>query len=56
MAADGELTALTAIEAAERIAGGELSAEEYVGACLERIAAVDDKVHAFAHLDPERRA
>lgn len=53
MAAEGELTTLTAIEAAERIGGGELSAEQYVGACLERIAAIDDKVRAFAHLDPE---
>ena len=53
MADDGELTTLTAIEAAEKIAGGELSAEEYVGACLERIAAIDEQVHAFVHLDPK---
>jgi Asp-tRNA(Asn)/Glu-tRNA(Gln) amidotransferase A subunit family amidase len=50
--AGNELIALTAIEAAERIAGGEISAEEYTGACLDRIAEVDDEVHAFAHLDP----
>ena len=31
----------------------DVSAEEYIGACLERIAAVDDKVHAFVHLDPD---
>ena len=43
---------LTAIEAAERIADGDMSAEDYIGACLERIAAVDGKVHAFVHLDP----
>ena len=48
------LIALTAIEAAERIAGGEISAEEYTGACLDRIAEVDGQVHAFAHLDPEQ--
>ena len=53
MAADAELTTLTAIEAAEQIAGGDMSAEDYIGACLERIAAIDDKVHAFVHLDPE---
>jgi Asp-tRNA(Asn)/Glu-tRNA(Gln) amidotransferase A subunit family amidase len=47
------LIALTAIEAAEKIAGGEISAEEYTRACLDRIAAVDDQVHAFAHLDPK---
>ena len=54
MADDGNLTALTAIEAAERIAGGELSSAEYVGACLDRIESVDDKVHAFVHLDREQ--
>ncbi|HTT47868.1 MAG TPA: amidase [Pseudolabrys sp.] len=45
-------SALTAIEAAERIASGELSAEEYVGACLQRIAALEPAVRAFVHLDP----
>jgi len=48
-----QLAELTAIEAAERIAGGELSAEDYVGACLQRIAAADGTLHAFAHLDPD---
>jgi Asp-tRNA(Asn)/Glu-tRNA(Gln) amidotransferase A subunit family amidase len=47
-----ELVGLTAIEAAERIAGGEMSADTYVGACLDRIAAIDGQVHAFVHLDP----
>lgn len=47
------LPALTAMEAAERIAGGEMSSEDYVDACLARIAALEDSVHAFAHLDPE---
>jgi Asp-tRNA(Asn)/Glu-tRNA(Gln) amidotransferase A subunit family amidase len=49
--ADSGLTSLTAIEAAERIGSGDISAEEYTGACLDHIAAVDDKVHAFVHLD-----
>ena len=44
---------LTAIEAAERIADGDMSAEDYIGACLQRIEAIDDKVHAFVHLDRE---
>ena len=48
-----DLTTLTAIEAAEKIAGGDISAEEYIKACLDRIAAIEDKVHAFAHLDPK---
>ena len=48
------LPTLTAMEAAERIAGGELSSEAYVGACLDQIAAQEDTVHAFVHLDSER--
>ena len=50
---DAHLAGLTALEAAERIAGGDLSAADYVDACLARIEAIDDKVHAFVHLDPE---
>jgi Asp-tRNA(Asn)/Glu-tRNA(Gln) amidotransferase A subunit family amidase len=30
-----------------------MSSEEYTGVCLDRIAAVEDRVHAFAHLDPD---
>jgi Asp-tRNA(Asn)/Glu-tRNA(Gln) amidotransferase A subunit family amidase len=51
--AESGLTTLSAIEAGEKIANGNISAEEYIGACLERIAAIEDKVHAFAHLDPD---
>jgi Asp-tRNA(Asn)/Glu-tRNA(Gln) amidotransferase A subunit family amidase len=47
-----ELTGLTALEAAERIADGDISAEEYTGACLKRIEEVEGQVHAFVHLDP----
>jgi Asp-tRNA(Asn)/Glu-tRNA(Gln) amidotransferase A subunit family amidase len=53
MLGDGNLTTLTAIEAAEKIAGGEISAEAYTGACLDRIAAIENKVRAFAHIDPK---
>jgi Asp-tRNA(Asn)/Glu-tRNA(Gln) amidotransferase A subunit family amidase len=49
---DVELTELSATEAAGRIATGQLTAEEYVGACLKRIAALDGKIHAFIHHDP----
>jgi Asp-tRNA(Asn)/Glu-tRNA(Gln) amidotransferase A subunit family amidase len=48
-----DVTTLTATEAAGEIARGTISAEDYTGACLERIAAVESEVHAFAHLDPE---
>jgi Asp-tRNA(Asn)/Glu-tRNA(Gln) amidotransferase A subunit family amidase len=51
MAAD--LSALTAMQAAADIARGTILAEDYTGACLERIAAVESEVQAFAHLDPE---
>ncbi len=51
--AEAELTALTATEAAQRIAAGKLSAEDYIRACLDRIAALEDKVRAFIHLDPD---
>jgi Asp-tRNA(Asn)/Glu-tRNA(Gln) amidotransferase A subunit family amidase len=49
---EGGLITLTATEAADKIAGGELSAEQYIRACLDRIESIEDKVHAFAHLDP----
>ena len=53
MAADNELTSLSAIEAAELIAQGELTSEAYVGACLERIADLDGDVRAFVHIDAD---
>jgi len=48
-----ELAGLTAIEAAEQIAGGEVSAEDYIGVCLDRIEAIDAEVRAFTHLDAD---
>jgi Asp-tRNA(Asn)/Glu-tRNA(Gln) amidotransferase A subunit family amidase len=50
---DQSLINITAIEAAERIANGDISAEEYTSACLDQIAEVDDRVHAFVHIDPQ---
>jgi len=47
------LTALSATKAAAEIARGAISSEEYTRACLDRIAAIEPKVRAFAHLDPE---
>ena len=49
--ADDGFTSLTATQAAAEIARGALSAEDYAGACLERIDAVEGEVQAFAHLD-----
>src|SRR5450759_5247647 len=47
------MNTLTACEAASEIARGAISAEDYTRACLDRIAAVEPDVQAFAHLDPE---
>jgi aspartyl-tRNA(Asn)/glutamyl-tRNA(Gln) amidotransferase subunit A len=48
-----ELTRLTAHETAAAIAAGELSAVEVARAHLARIDAIDDRVHAFLHVDTE---
>ena len=47
------MTALTAIELAERIAAGAITARAAAEACLARIAERDAVVRAFVHLDPE---
>ncbi|MEV4808317.1 Asp-tRNA(Asn)/Glu-tRNA(Gln) amidotransferase subunit GatA [Micromonospora avicenniae] len=48
-----DLTTKTAAEIAALVAGGETSAVEVTQAHLDRIAAVDDQVHAFLHVDTE---
>ncbi|MBA0051731.1 Asp-tRNA(Asn)/Glu-tRNA(Gln) amidotransferase subunit GatA [Streptomyces sp. AJS327] len=48
-----ELTRLSAAALAERIAAGEVRAVEVAEAHLARVAAVDEKVHAFLHVDTE---
>ncbi|MEU6204849.1 Asp-tRNA(Asn)/Glu-tRNA(Gln) amidotransferase subunit GatA [Micromonospora musae] len=48
-----DLTRKTAAEIAALVAGGETSAVEVTQAHLDRIAAVDDQVHAFLHVDTE---
>ncbi len=45
-----ELTRKTAAELAAAVAAGDASAAEITTAHLERIAAVDDRVHAFLHV------
>ncbi|GAA1238822.1 Asp-tRNA(Asn)/Glu-tRNA(Gln) amidotransferase subunit GatA [Pseudonocardia alaniniphila] len=45
-----ELTRLSAAELAEKIHSREVSAVEVAQAHLDRIAAVDDEVHAFLHV------
>ncbi|MEE6306937.1 Asp-tRNA(Asn)/Glu-tRNA(Gln) amidotransferase subunit GatA [Plantactinospora veratri] len=48
-----DLTRMTATEVAALIATGEASAVEVTRAHLDRIAAVDDRVHAFLHVDTD---
>jgi len=47
------LTTSTAAELGRLIAAGEASAEEVTRAHLDRIAAVEPKVHAFLHVDAD---
>jgi Asp-tRNA(Asn)/Glu-tRNA(Gln) amidotransferase A subunit family amidase len=46
--------AMSALTAAAAIADGELTSEELVADCLERIAAREDTLHAWTHLDADR--
>ena len=48
-----KITKLTATELAAKIQSRELSAVEVAQAHLDRIAEVDDYVHAFLHVDTE---
>lgn len=48
-----DLIKLTAAETAAKIASGEVTAVQVTEAHLARIAAVDEKVHAFLHVDRE---
>jgi len=48
-----ELTRLSASEIAAAIASGEISAVEVTQVHLDRIAAVNERVHAFLHVDRE---
>ncbi len=49
----GELYKLSAVDAAQAIRDGRLSSEALVQSCLDRIAARDQDVGAWVHLDPE---
>jgi Asp-tRNA(Asn)/Glu-tRNA(Gln) amidotransferase A subunit family amidase len=50
----GDLTALTATEAAAALASGTITAEGLARACIARIEARDRHVEAWAHFEPER--
>ena len=46
------LTALTAADACARMASGEISSEDLVRACLDRISELEPSVQAWASIDP----
>src|SRR5262247_4187178 len=48
-----DLVRLTAAELARRLAAKEVSAVEVTRAHLDRIAEVDERVHAFLHVDAD---
>ncbi len=48
-----QLIDLTATEARDHMAKGDVTAEAYTHACLDQIKARDSQVEAWAHLDPE---
>ena len=48
-----DLIRLTAAQTAAAVASGEVSAVEVSQAHLDRIDAVDERVHAFLHVDTE---
>jgi Asp-tRNA(Asn)/Glu-tRNA(Gln) amidotransferase A subunit family amidase len=52
MPSGSSLERLTAREAARRIAGGEITSEALVGACLARIEARENDVGSWAFIDP----
>ncbi len=49
----GDVTRSTAAELGRRLAAKEVSAVEVAQAHLDRIAAVDERVHAFLHVDTD---
>ncbi|MGQ0631669.1 MAG: Asp-tRNA(Asn)/Glu-tRNA(Gln) amidotransferase subunit GatA [Sporichthyaceae bacterium] len=53
MSVSTDLTRLTAAQIAGAIAAGDIRAVEVTRAHLDRIAKVDDRVHAYLHVDTE---
>ena len=47
------LNRLSAAEAIGKIRSGEITSEDLVQACLDRIEQVDGDVEAWAHLNPD---
>jgi Asp-tRNA(Asn)/Glu-tRNA(Gln) amidotransferase A subunit family amidase len=47
------LNGLSALDTAQAISDGAISAEQVMAACLARVREVDDQVQAWAHLDAD---
>ena len=56
MAALNDLTTMSAADLAGKLGSGEVSSVEATQAHLDRIAAVDDRVHAFLHVSADALA
>ncbi|MFK7754473.1 MAG: amidase [Sedimentitalea sp.] len=50
----GDLTKLSAVQAARAIREGELMSQALVAACLEQIGKTEPQIKAWAHLDPDQ--
>ena len=48
-----ELALMSATEAAEAILDGKVTSEEFVSACLDHIAGMEERIGAWAYLDPD---
>ena len=48
-----DLVRSSASQAAEAVQAGKMTSEELVSACLDHVAAIEDRVGAWAHLDPD---
>jgi len=48
-----ELALMSATEAAEAVRAGKITSEELVRVCLDRIAALEERIGAWAYLDPD---
>lgn len=51
---EGELIRLDAVTLGQKIAAGEVSSTEATRACLDQIAATDERYHAFLHVAEEQ--
>ena len=44
---------ISALDYIQEVKTGNISAEDFMAKTLERIEKIDDKIHAFLHVNPE---